>query len=641
MLLSLTPRPVLIVLLLLSNMVGHAQSNPTLPIPVLTELQQQPVPKPMQSCAVCHPDKVSSFLAHGMSASLGAERDMPLGKLDNSHNGSSYRIHSSTGKTFIDASFAGGGSRRQQIVGHIGAGIKARSWVGAELDVGTGKLTDRLFFTSVESSRGHGLSLAPFAIYSDAKAFGLPLTAACLGCHSDSQLPQLEQAATPVGASQPDTAQIYPANHLGSTALQQIQPLSCSACHGDVSEHPARMVGNIKPEPGASVTDNIGLKRLGQLSASQQLDVCGRCHLQGEVRIDLVQGRTDPDAPLMGQIPVLINTAADDDFRFVSQLERLALSACFQNAEALTCSSCHQPHQAVAAQGPASFDQACLQCHAPMLAPHSEQTVAQVSGQPQRSETGCVDCHMRRSTPFDLPHVRSVDHHVRRRISLPETTTSHRAFTDADGELKLFPDPRLATVLHSAAGQRWQQGIMAMGNLAMGRMATARERFATFPEPGTQAARQPSAPAGLQGLENNPEFHTLRGLALMSNAQVQPALAAFSDALLLDQYAAGARMHRARLSLDSGDLATALRDSQFLIEHYPEAEQPWDFRVLVAERVGRTGLAITALENALARWPANADNWWKLGLLLRQGGDQAGHDHAMQQVRRLQPELLQ
>ena len=44
-----------------------------------------------------------------------------------------------------------------------------------------------------------------------------------------------------------------------------------------------------------------------------------------------------------------------------------------------------------------------------------------MTGGEPRSAAGCVDCHVRRSQPFDLTEVRSADHWIRRRIEPPST----------------------------------------------------------------------------------------------------------------------------------------------------------------------------------------------------------------------------
>jgi hypothetical protein len=502
-------------------------------------------------------------------------------------------------------------------VGRIGAGIFDTSWVGAELDAG-GDVTSRLFFAPVETVTGHGLTLSPFELHPQSAAMDLGLTTACVTCHTTDRPPRPP----------------FPPNDLGADAFEHLSPLGCAACHGDAGRHADIVSGKVDaPE------HEIGLRRLGALAAGAQRDVCARCHLQGDVRIDLVDGAVRHDAPLAGQIPVLVPRRALPDFRFVGQLERLALSACFRKSPSMTCTTCHHPHSSVAAQGVESFDAACRECHT--VAPdHTSLTVAEVTGHPARSRAGCVDCHVRRSTPFDLPHVRTADHFVQRRIRRPEPDVPHRQFADREGELVIFDDGRLASSLATEAGRRWQSGVLAIGLLPTMRIAEAARHFEKFPPPGTPAARQPTAPRGLAPLETDAAFHTARGLALMATGAVEAARAAFSDAVALDPRSPDARLSRARLSLGMGDLAGALHDTQAVIEAHPRAEQPWDLRAEIARRAGRPDMVVAALDASTRRWPSNARAWVELGRLLQQRGDAERAQRALDRARALSPGLL-
>ncbi|HEY7574895.1 MAG TPA: tetratricopeptide repeat protein, partial [Thermoanaerobaculia bacterium] len=430
-------------------------------------------------------------------------------------------------------------------------------------------------------------------------------------------------------------ASVFPANHLGAEAFQQLSPLTCSACHGDTGRHTAVLSGREKA-PGSE----IGLARLSKLAPAAQRDVCARCHLQGDARIDLVGGKPSSGAPLAGQIPVLVTSSAGDDFRFVGQLERLALSACFRGSTAMTCTSCHEPHRGAAAQGVESFDARCAGCH--RLSPsHSSLTVSEVTGEPARSRAGCVDCHVGRSQPFDLPHVRSADHFIRRRIPRPRPDVPHRQFTDPKAEPVLFDEGRLAGALQTADGKRWLSGVLGMGLVSMGRFEEAAPHFDAFPAPGSPAAIRPSvgSGSGLVPLETQTSFHTLRAMVAMTRGQLEPAKAAFTDALTLDRLSAAALLGRARLRFDTRDVRGALEDTQAVIEAFPAAEQPWDLRVEMAERAGRADLALAGLRASTRRWPSNPEAWLKLGLLLRQQGDIEGSKRALDRARSLSPSL--
>ncbi len=296
------------------------------------------------------------------------------------------------------------------------------------------------------------------------------------------------------------------------------------------------------------------------------------------------------------------------------------------------CLSCHTTGRLQELPGTAGAVQGCHECsHPPELA------VEEVTGEPGRTPDACVDCHVRRSQPFDLPHVRSADHFVRRRIP-PPAEVPYRQFADREGELEVFDDGRIAPLLASVEGRRWRSGVLAIGLMTMGRFDDAAGLFAGFPTPGSPAAVEPSAPPPLVALETEPTFHQLRAMALMATRRVPEAFAAYGDALKLDPLSAGALMGRARLSWLTGDVPGALNDTQAVIEAYP-AEHPWNLRVEMAERLNQPHLAAVGLQASLEAWPSNPLAWNKLAWLLGRQGDTAGERRALARVGALRPSL--
>jgi Doubled CXXCH motif (Paired_CXXCH_1) len=546
----------------------------------------------MGRCSSCHADVVAAYRGHGMSRSIGPAGDVEPGTITNPRTGSGYVLSADSGGAWLTATTTAGGTRRQKLVGRIGAGIFDTSWVGAEVNSATGSPTDRLFFAPVETVTGHGLQLSPFDLHAGSPGLDQALTNECLTCHTtDTPRPPP-----------------FPANDLGADAFTRLSPLTCSACHGDVERHLAIMGGGAGGPDG----QGLGITRLARLAAPAQRDICARCHLQGDARIELVAGAPSPEQPLAAQIPVLVPRRPMTDFRFVGQLERLALSACFKNSPGMTCTTCHDPHAATSAQGVARFDAACSKCHE-SLAAHPPTTSPQLGS--------CVGCHVRRSQPFDLPHVRTADHFIRRGIEPPTMNVPHRQFSARAGAFDVYDDGRLAPALKTREGRRWRSGVLAMGFLTFGRFAESAQQFDLFPPPGSELARTPSAPPGFAPLETHPAFHTARGFALMGAGNLKAARDAFSDAILVDPRSANARLARARLSFDAGDIRTAMIDTQAVIDMYPRAEHPWDLRVEIAQRVGRPDLALTAADASTRLWPSNAHAWTSLAAAAEAGGD--------------------
>lgn len=595
-------------------------------------LRREDVPASMRSCFGCHRDVVAEYLHHGMAASVGPVGEPEAGSVRQPATATTYELTSGAGGAWLTAQRDDGGQRRQRLVGRIGAGIFDISWVGEEVSPHNGQGTGRLFFAPVETVSGHGLELSPFEHHEGAAGLDMALTAQCLDCHTVDRLEELPAAAT-------RDQHVFPPNALGTNAFEHLEPLGCGVCHGETQRHVEIMAG-LADEVDVG---DVGLQRLGRLTPAQQRDTCARCHLQGDARLRLVEA-VDWQTPQAGQWPVLVPEEQDDDFRFVGQLERLVLSPCFQQSPEMTCTTCHAPHQGVAEQGLERLEAACIGCHQGLATGHGGGlAVEQVAGNPARTEAGCVDCHVRRSQPFDLPHVRTADHFIRSRIALPEDDLPHRQFADPQGPLKIFDDGRLAAMLdasgRAADGERWRAGVTAMGLMTLGRFEEAAELFDRFPAPGSAEARRPTAPAGLPPLETFVSFHQMRALSFQTRGDRASALAAYDDALKLDPSAPGPRLARARLKLDVEDFVGAVQDSQWIIDRYPEAEAPWDLRAQLALRLNDPRLAAEALEKSLEIWPPRAIQWLRLAKLQRALGRPQDARESLDRAYLLEPSL--
>ena len=609
-------RGALLAVALLGLLTSAGCGNGAAPQPSDSEGSTAEVPASMRECHQCHRRVVETFLRHGMADSLGALPVAPQGELQNPRSGNRYRLEVSAAGGTLTADFPDGGRRRQRLVGRIGAGRLDTSFVATELD-GAGHDTGRLFFIPLEWLSGRGLALAPFEQSPAPAGLDQPVTPRCLECHTD-QAAALEE--------------LYPRNGLGADALARLRPLDCSTCHGDVARHADLMLDRAQP----SAAGDIGLPRLGALPAPEQRDRCARCHLEGDANLVLAPRGA---GPLTATRPTLVPAQPGDDFRFVGQLERLALSPCFRGSPSMTCTSCHQPHSAVAEQGVAAFDDACQRCHAAATdcARPAALRVEEVTGAPARSAAGCVDCHVRRSQPFDIPGLVSADHFVRRHIPRP-ATAPYRSAADPTGPLVVFDDGRLAEALASDAGRRWSEGLIALGRAKQQRMAEAGPLLARFPAPGSSAARAPSAPAGLPPLETSADFHHVRGLVLEALGDLAAAEAAYGDALACDPEHPESRVNRGSLRLARGDAAGAAEDASLLAGLHPASELPWNLRALIASRAGDTAAAAAALAESAARWPSSAAVWQQLGRLLLARGE-PGARAALERAAALSPSL--
>lgn len=635
----------------LQNAEAAAAAPGWAPVPVADELIQESTP-----CLGCHRRIVRDYLglgdapAHGMAASLGSlarpeARPQP-GKVVQPRTGAVYRIEIRADEPWLVAELADGGERLQRLVGRIGAGIYDTSWVAEEVDPWSGEGTGRLFFAPVETVTDHGLELSPFDLHEGSPALDMALTSDCLTCHTTSRVATLDEAAAAYNENS-----VYPPNALGDNAFHQLRAIGCDGCHGDTSRHQAIATAAATPEPG----EGLGVWPMAARSAPQRRDVCARCHLQGEARIELSPAPLDAKQPLAGQIPTLVparrrEASLPAEFRFVGQVEQLAQAPCFRASPEMTCTTCHDPHQGVRAQGLESLEAACRECHAgvhPEGAP-AGLTVRAVAGRPARTVAGCVDCHMAYAQPVDLPHIETVDHRVRRHLPPVQPPPPHRALLDPEGPLELFyvdpHDDRLDAAFASEAGRRWLRGVTGLGLAGTGRPGEALPYFEDFPPPASPHARNPTAPEGLTPLETSPLFHHVRAVVLQAAGRLEEALNAYGDALALDAQRAEARIARARLRLDLFDRGASpigvVQDTEVVIEQHSGAEQPWLLRAELALRLERPDMALQAFEEAVERWPSNPGVWLQIARL-RRLLERPGVDEAEARLHQLSPSLAE
>ena len=571
-----------------------------------------------------------------MARSLGPVDTPPAsGRIENPRNGIRYELSvDGRDRSWLTATYPHGGTRRQQIVGRIGAGVFDVSWAATEVDVITSEPTDRLFFAPVEHITGRGLTLSPFE-QSDrgtTAAMGKPLTVACLRCHSQTDVTTLPKAAA-------SKDRVHPAHHLGADAFDYLQPLGCAACHGDPTRHLELMR---QPEMLRRALDgddaDLGLRRLASLDPGLQRDVCARCHLDGDAHLDLTGGSFDPSRPLEAQEPNFRLRPNDpDDFRFVGQWERLVESACFKGSPSMTCTTCHQPHVGVAAQGLSSFDTACMSCH---TSPEStcsrpaDLSVEAVTGEAARSRDGCVDCHVRRSQPFDLPHVRTADHRVRRRIALPESLP-YRKTAGTEGPLEALTDGRLDTALATPAGRRWREGTLALATFDLGKAELAADHLAAYdalPVPSPSSADHPL----FVDLETLAQFQILRA-KLVSITGRGNALKSLEKVLELDPADPFVHLTLARRHLEMGELDAAWQKTERVLADFPKDEHAYFLRVKIAEKRGDPEAIRNALESFVKLWPSDPVAWRKLARFRAGAGDEQGARRAWARAQRLRP----
>jgi Flp pilus assembly protein TadD len=191
-----------------------------------------------------------------------------------------------------------------------------------------------------------------------------------------------------------------------------------------------------------------------KLTAARRDDICMQCHLEGVARIAMAgRAQTDfqPGDTLSDDLAIFVRAdAARDQLGAVSQFEALELSACKrQSGDALTCTTCHDPHRQVEASEKAEYYRArCLTCHATKTRGHHD------------DRHDCTLCHMPRRESADIGHTMVTDHRILR--------------TTSDGAHRSSPSDVLVQFGNPSPGTR-ELGL-AYGELALRGVQSARER---------------------------------------------------------------------------------------------------------------------------------------------------------------------
>ena len=359
-----------------------------------------------ESCRACHQGIYDSFLQTGMGQSFGkATKSKSAAHFhqlkpvyDSALN--FYYLPKWIGDSMFDLEFRLQGKdtiyKRLERVDYI---------------IGSGQHTN----SHLTSTNGFIYQL-PLTYYAQQKRWDLPpgfengrnvrfsraIEFECMSCHN--AMPELELGSTNKFTKIPDG-------------------IDCERCHGPGEVHVAdKLKGNFID---TSKFIDYTIVNPRKLPWERQIDICQRCHLQGNTILQ--PGKTFADfKPGMDlgkimQVFMPKYTGAENDFIMASHAQRLQQSACFIssnknvnssnetgnfNTLKLTCISCHNPHVSVKVTGKQTFNNACLACH-------NNDACSENKQQRLALADNCVGCHMPKSGSVDIPHVTVHDHKIK------------------------------------------------------------------------------------------------------------------------------------------------------------------------------------------------------------------------------------
>lgn len=210
----------------------------------------------------------------------------------------------------------------------------------------------------------------------------------------------------------------YPSFVVGSKNKYSsvLQGIDCERCHGPGEIHVKEKSQGILVDTSKEI--DYSIVNPGKLPYDLQVDVCQRCHLQGNAVLKEGKSFFDfkPGQKLSDFMNVFLPRYENDpSFIMASHADRLKQSQCFikseKNTVSLTCITCHNPHVSVKATQDIQFNNACNSCHNSKnqsLELCTENLEKRIS----INDNNCWKCHMPSSGTSDIPHVSVHDHKI-------------------------------------------------------------------------------------------------------------------------------------------------------------------------------------------------------------------------------------
>jgi hypothetical protein len=211
--------------------------------------------------------------------------------------------------------------------------------------------------------------------------------------------------------------------------------IDCERCHGPGEQHVKDKIAGKLVDVSKEI--DYSIVNPAKLPVELQLDVCQRCHIQGNAVLNSGKSFFDfrPGMKLSDVMNVFMPRYSGENREHImaSHVERLKMSQCFLGAneglkrknsnslfsskQSLTCITCHNPHVSVKATDKNVFNNACKSCHQENLTSSNRSEAKSCTEKLEvrvQNQDNCVSCHMQKNYTTDIPHVMTTDHFIRR-----------------------------------------------------------------------------------------------------------------------------------------------------------------------------------------------------------------------------------
>jgi predicted CXXCH cytochrome family protein len=349
-----------------------------------------------EACARCHSSIYNSYTSTAMGRASGpAKENLIPADFLHTKSGVHYRIYSEGNRIWLSFERPGDPAVRgkRELLYFIGSGRRGLTYLFA---------TDGFVFESPINwyAKAGMWDMTPAYQTAREVPLNLPTYTSCLRCHVSGMQPPLKGTD----------------NHYRMPVFA-FSGITCEACHG----------------PGGAHVKGGGIVNPAKLSPDRRDAICMECHLEGKVGIER-RGRHAyefrPGDALSDYIRhYLLVGGSTNQLGAVSEVEALTQSMCKKKTgDAMSCSSCHDPHYSPSAQQRVSYyREKCLACHGGKLGSehHAEQP-------------DCTTCHMPSILSKDVAHTQVTDHRIPRRPQLSPPQETARSLTSP---LRLVPFP--------------------------------------------------------------------------------------------------------------------------------------------------------------------------------------------------------